>query len=415
MDPDSSLAAIALILSLIPYLLLHIVEGYLIDRTQGLNRKEEDNPYGRVPPLMRENQGRFLAKVVLIAASSISTVALVAAFTAQWWAIAVGGLGLVAVLASFQGIGASVGARWGASARLAAPLLWPLALAAFPFSWLQGIAIWGSQVCRGDSRVAAESAYGQTAGSEGEIEDNPEEEDLAPHERRMIRSILKLDETTAREVMVPRMDILASEATASLAEVAELMWDSGHSRVPIYEETIDSIVGIVHSRDLLRHLPTVEQGPDVTSIARTPLFIPNSMRLDDLLKDFQEKHIQVAIVVDEYGGTAGLVTIEDLLEEIVGEIEDEFDIPESLKEIVSDNEAVVDARISLGEVNELFFVNLHGEGFDTLGGLLYQQLGRIPSPGDDIEVGGLHLKVLSTLGRRIKKVQVARATPSEHR
>ena len=229
----------------------------------------------------------------------------------------------------------------------------------------------------------------------------------------MIRSILKLDETTAREIMIPRMDILAAEATSPLSVVAELMWNSGHSRIPIYEETIDNIVGVVHSRDLLRHLATGNADIHLASIARPPLFIPVFKRLDDLLRDFQERHIQVALVVDEYGGTTGLITIEDLLEEIVGEIEDEFDTTESLREMVSDDEALMDARISLDEVNEAFDANLQGDGFDTLGGLLYHQLGRVPIPGDEAQVNGLNIRVITTLGRRIKRVRVARPTASE--
>ena len=191
------------------------------------------------------------------------------------------------------------------------------------------------------------------------------------------------------------------------------MWESGHSRVPLFEESLDNIVGVVHSRDMLRSLAAEDTEVSLKSIIRPPLFIPDSKRLDDLLRDFQENHIQIAIVVDEYGGTAGLVTIEDLLEEIVGEIEDEFDMGESLREMLSESEAVMDARISLEEVNQVFAVNLQGEGFDTLGGLLYQQLGKMPSPGDEVEVDGLTIKVISTMGRRIKQVQVVRATASE--
>ena len=247
----------------------------------------------------------------------------------------------------------------------------------------------------------------------GELPEADLNEELEPHEEKMIRSILKLDETTAREIMIPRMDILAAEATSSLSVVAELMWDSGHSRIPIYEETIDNIVGVVHSRDLLRHLAKASPDVDLASIARPPLFIPALKRLDDLLRDFQEQHIQVALVVDEYGGTTGLVTIEDLLEEIVGEIEDEFDTVESLSEMLSDDEALMDARISLDEVNETFDANLEGDGFDTLGGLLYHRLGRIPIPGDEAEVDGLTIRVITTLGRRIKKVRVARKAASE--
>ena len=170
--------------------------------------------------------------------------------------------------------------------------------------------------------------------------------------------------------------------------------------------TLDSVIGVLHSRDMLGILDGNEKDQDISLVVRTPLFIPESKRLDDLLRDFQDRRIQIAIVVDEYGGTAGLVTIEDLLEEIVGEIEDEFDSGESITEMISDDEAIMDAKIPLDDVNEVFGLNLQGDGFDTLGGLIYHELGKVPVPGDELERDGIRLQILTTLGRRIKRVTV---------
>ena len=415
MDADSSLEAVALIISLVFYALFSSVEGYLLSGPQGSVSGEDGNLHLRAKTLLRNGGVRALVQVGLITVVVAAGVALIDTITSHWWGIALGVVGLLLLLALVQGVSAGIGARWSGKTRHIVPFLWPLALFAIPLSRLQSSVTAAFSQGNHDNADGSESSTTLISGFPGGIYENQEEDELAPHERKMITSVLKLDETTAREIMVPRMDILVADATSSLAEVAEMMWESGHSRIPLFEESLDNIVGVVHSRDMLRSLATEDTEVYLNDIVRPPLFIPDSKHLDDLLRDFQENHIQIAIVVDEYGGTTGLVTIEDLLEEIVGEIEDEFDIGESMREMLSESEAVMDARISLEEVNQVFSVNLQGEGFDTLGGLLYQQLGKIPSPGDGVEVDGLTIKVLSTMGRRIKKVQVARAIESEPR
>ena len=410
MDPDSSLAAIALGLSLALCGLLALVEGHLSPRLRVLQPGEEP----AVHPALRDETGRSLMKAGLIATSVASGAYLLRSLDFTWLSVVLGTLALLAFLPLYQGVMSGLGARLGRRARVPAVMLLPLAAPASLLSRIQvsvASALSSKRGATNGDAVAPSPPLNLVA--LGETPETDLNEELEPHEEEMIRSILKLDQTTAREIMVPRMDILAAEATSSLGVVAELMWNSGHSRIPIYEETIDNIVGVVHSRDLLRHLATESTDVDLAGISRTPLFIPVSKRLDDLLREFQEQHIQVAVVVDEYGGTTGLITIEDLLEEIVGEIEDEFDTVESLSEMLSEDEAMMDARISLDEVNEVFDSSLEGDGFDTLGGLLYHQLGRIPSPGDEAQVDGLSIRVISTLGRRIKKVRVARMAASE--
>lgn len=409
MDPDSSLAAIALGLALALYAILSLTEGYLLPRSRG-GPGEEDS---LLHPALWDAAVRSLIRAALVGVIVASGVFLLVSLGSVWWVVVLGILGLLAFLPLFQGVMSGLGDRLGMKARIPAVMLLPIAAPASLLSRIQ-VSVASTLSKRGatnDDAVAPSTPLNLVA--LGELPETDLNEELEPHEEEMIRSILKLDQTTAREIMVPRMDILAAEATSSLSVVAELMWDSGHSRIPIYEETIDNIVGVVHSRDLLRHLATESSDVDLAGIARTPLFIPVSKRLDDLLREFQEQHIQVAVVVDEYGGTTGLITIEDLLEEIVGEIQDEFDIVESLSEMLSEDEAMMDARISLDEVNEVFDSRLEGDGFDTLGGLLYHRLGRIPSPGDEAQADGLSIRVVSTLGRRIKKVRVARMAASE--
>lgn len=410
MDPDSSLAAaIALGLSLAFYASLSLTEGYLSPRLRGGPAEEG----GVVHSALWDESVRSLIRAALVAAAVVSGVFLLVSLDILWWGVVLGIVGPLVLLPLLHGALSGAGARLGRNAMLFAALLWPLAVPASLLCRMQRSATSALSGGSADGPESSESSSQSNLITLAELPEADLNEELEPHEEKMIRSILKLDETTAREIMIPRMDIVAAEATSSLSVVAELMWDTGHSRIPIYEETIDNIVGVVHSRDLLRHLATDSADVDLASIARPTLFIPVFKRLDDLLRDFQEKHIQIALVVDEYGGATGLVTIEDLLEEIVGEIEDEFDTPESLSEMVSDDEALMDARISLDEVNEAFDTDLEGDGFDTLGGLLYHQLGRIPVPGDEAQVDGLTIRVITTLGRRIKRVRVARTAATE--
>ena len=240
-------------------------------------------------------------------------------------------------------------------------------------------------------------------------------EPLDEREVRMIRGVVRLDTTTAREIMVPRVDMVTAEMGASIADLAEQMASGGHSRVPITNGDLDHIRGIVYARDILRHLvegasPRALLEED---LVRDPLFIPEAKTLEELLNEFQEKRVHMAIVVDEYGGIAGLVTIEDLLEEIVGEIRDEFDVGEPEIQPVNETEFIMDARVGIDQLNDLLGVSVEGDGFDTIGGFVYQRLGKIPSPGDAVEYDGLSIEVVSTAGRRLQRLRVTRSAGTD--
>jgi putative hemolysin len=235
---------------------------------------------------------------------------------------------------------------------------------------------------------------------------------IEAEERAMIRGIIKLVETAAREIMVPRIDIVAVDTDATVEEVMALIMEHGYSRIPLYDGTIDNVVGVLYAKDFLRYLARGAHPPSLKDIARPPYFIPESKKVDELLAEMRLNRVHMAIVVDEYGGTAGLVTIEDLLEEIVGEIEDEYDRSEVTVERIGPNEAILDARVSIDDLNEIFGLTIEGEDFDTVGGFVYHLLGRVPIPGDEVSADGLRLRVLSVLGRRIKKVRVAREAAS---
>jgi len=244
------------------------------------------------------------------------------------------------------------------------------------------------------------------------VERGGEQGILEAEEEQMIHAVIELGDRRLHEVMTPRIAIVALPATASLEEAIDRIVEEGHSRIPVFETTVDEIVGILYAKDLLPFLkPNDGERPALRSLLRTPVFVPESMTIDDLLHEFQRRKVHMAIVLDEYGGTAGLLTIEDLLEEIVGEIQDEYDVEEELVVRLSDDEARVDGRAAVDDLEELFDIELTLEDedeYDTIGGLIYHRVGGIPSPGDHIEVPPLRLTVESTDGRRVGKVLVVR-------
>ena len=230
-------------------------------------------------------------------------------------------------------------------------------------------------------------------------------------EVKMIRGIVRLDKTIAREIMVPRVDMVAAEVSTGMDELAEQMIEGGHSRIPIYRGDLDHMEGIAYARDILRVVVRSDEPStqSIDSVIRPAIFIPESKTLEELLGEFQETHVHMAIVVDEHGGVSGIVTIEDLLEEIVGEIQDEFDAWEPEIEPVGSNGFLLNAQVSIERLNELLDTDVESDGFDTLGGYVYDRLGRIPSTGDAIERNGLKIEVMSTVGRRLKRLKVTKS------
>ena len=231
-------------------------------------------------------------------------------------------------------------------------------------------------------------------------------------EKEMIYSVFKIGETVAREIMVPRIDVLALEVETVLSAAIEAVLAAGHSRIPVYEENIDNIVGLLYGKDLLKAGRECDVPPTMRSLLRPAYFIPETKKLDDLLAELQQKRVHMAIVVDEYGGMAGLVTLEDIMEEIVGEIRDEYDVnEESLFERVNDAEYLFDGRINFDDVTELLNLGPVQTDNDTLGGFIYTQLGRVPAPGEKVELGAIQFEVLTVAGRRIRKVRARRLPP----
>ena len=236
---------------------------------------------------------------------------------------------------------------------------------------------------------------------------------LEEDERDMIHSIFEMSDRDVSQIMVPRVDLVAVEATDTVSQAIDVAVSSGHSRLPVYEGDLDHVAGLVHLRDLAEALRRDRDGAAVAELVRPLHVVPETKKIDELLREFQQERLQMALVADEYGGTAGIVTIEDLVEEIVGEIRDEYDVEEERIQMLSDREAIVDAGISIHDANEVLPLNLNDDDYDTIGGLVYDRLAKIPTAGDEVELDHFTLKVLSTKGRRVQRVQIIMREPRD--
>jgi len=240
-----------------------------------------------------------------------------------------------------------------------------------------------------------------------------EEGVIEEEEKELIHSIFEFGDTIVREVMVPRMDMVAVSVDAPIEEVLSLIIREGHSRIPVYEETVDNVVGIIFAKDLLIQMNKGNIDVPIRRLMRPAYYVPESKKVDELLRELQKKRLHMAVVVDEYGGTAGIVTIEDILEEIVGEIFDEYDIEETLVEIIDENTIRMDARVNIDEANEILNTNLARDDIDTIGGFVYSLFGRIPSLGETVRFENLTFKVEKVIGRRISKILITREEAKE--
>jgi putative hemolysin len=229
---------------------------------------------------------------------------------------------------------------------------------------------------------------------------------LEQGERQMIFSIFRLGNTLAREIMVPRIDILALDVNTPVNEAINALQKSGHSRVPVFKETVDDIQGLLYAKDMLRIWREGNQIPSLAGLLRPAYFIPEAKKVDELLAELQTRRIHMAIVVDEYGGVAGLVTLEDIVEEIVGEILDEYDQAEEMPyQVIGEDEYVFQGRVDLNDFNEIMGAQLPKDDADTLGGFIYSYLGRVPTGGEHVHLGDLELIVEQVSGKRIRKVR----------
>ena len=241
------------------------------------------------------------------------------------------------------------------------------------------------------------------------VEQGSEQGVLEAEEEQMISAVMGLGDSKLHEVMVPRIDIIAIDESATFDEAVAVVLKEGHSRTPLYKGSIDHVVGVLYAKDLLRIIAAGGTRPMLRDIMRPAIFVPESQAVDDLLNELQRRKVHMAIVLDEYGGTAGLVTIEDLLEEIVGEIQDEFDEEEPMLLRVGAGEAIIDGRADIEELTSLIDPGLtleDDEEYDTVGGFVYHRIGRVPVVGDTVSVAPFSITVVKAAGRRVGKVRV---------
>jgi CBS domain containing-hemolysin-like protein len=237
-----------------------------------------------------------------------------------------------------------------------------------------------------------------------------EDEVIEAEERRLIESVIELGDTVVREVMVPRTDMVTFTADFRVVDAMEVVILNGYSRIPVCGDGIDDIVGIVHAKDLMRAERDGHEDSAVGELARPARFVPETKRVAMLLREMQRERFHMAIVVDEYGGTAGLVALEDIIEELLGEIVDEFDVEDPMIEPLPGGDVRVNARMALDEVNDLIHAQLPEGDWDTIGGLLLSELGHVPAEGEAVEVGGWQLTAQRVQGRRIGRVRLHRLT-----
>lgn len=235
---------------------------------------------------------------------------------------------------------------------------------------------------------------------------------ITDEESDMVHGVLDLRETMVHSIMIPRTDISSASVNSTLGECTELVTDCGHTRIPIYKDSIDEIVGILHAKDLLKLLGKDPASNIPFDILRKPYFVPRSQRVSELLRNFKARKTHLAIVTDEYGGTAGIITIEDIIEEIVGEIMDEHDKNPPLLSVLDESSVLVDARLEIEKLEEHFEVNLPDGEFESVGGFIIHILGKIPKIGEIVSFKDLEMTIRSADERKIDKILISHKIPS---
>ncbi|MCX7823369.1 MAG: hemolysin family protein [Syntrophobacterales bacterium] len=243
------------------------------------------------------------------------------------------------------------------------------------------------------------------------IDEGEEEGVITEDEGEMIQGIFSFRDTIAREVMVPRIDVTALKADEPIEEVVRTIVESGHSRIPIYEDTLDNIIGIVHAKDLLKYWG--QKGIEASRFVRPPYYVPETTKISVVFQELRSRKSHMAVVLDEYGGTAGILTLEDIIEEIIGDIMDEYDHEEVWIVPNQDGSIIVDARLDVEDLEDYLKMDLPEGKFESVGGLIISLLGRVPRKGEKVVVEGIEMEILLATDRKIEKVVVRRLQPKE--
>ena len=357
-----------------------------------------DNPQGFLNPVLL---------LVLICQLVVAT--LVGILASEWfgaWGVVVATIFEIVVIFV---LGEAVPKNWAVhhperAALFSAPLVsamvgfWPIRVASGALIGLANLLIGEGALGHGSDVTESELLAMADVALEDEV--------IETEERQLIHSIIEFGDTVVREVMVPRPDMVTVEADESVEAVLEQALAVGYSRLPVLEKGVDDVAGVVYTKDLIRAVRAGHQDDQVGAHVRSPHFVPETKRVAGLMREMQAEKFHMAVVINEYGGTAGLVTLEDLIEELVGEIVDEFDVEEPPVERFPSGEATVSGRMVVTEANELFDANLPTGAWDTVGGLLFDLLGHVPKQGESVDIGRLRLVADRVKGRRIERVRI---------
>lgn len=411
MDPERSLELLGLVVCLVLAAIASAADAALtaISRHRLHALLAEGRTRAQVVANLLEDPARFKATTLTInigatMAATALTLSMVHPWTA-WWQplLALGGL-LLALLVLGEALPKTIATvNPGRSALMLAAPLKVLGTLLLPLTGIVNLImrpVLGNAPGRVGSALVTEEELKllvNVGAEEGLIEKD---------ERAMIEGILVFGDTLVREVMVPRIDIIALENDATVADALEQAMAVGHSRIPVFQDTIDNVIGVLYVRDLLPLLRDGQLRRGIVDLTRPVYYVPETMKTADLLRSLKTRKVHMAVVVDEYGGTAGLATIEDLLEEIVGDIQDEYDTEEPAIKQVDEHTWLVEARVSVDDLNSETGLQLETEEVDSLGGLVYERLGSIPQVGDSIEVGDVRITVRSVQGVRPEQLEI---------
>jgi CBS domain containing-hemolysin-like protein len=386
-----------------------------VDRSQIRKRSEDrDSRAALVEGLLQDSAQFWLTSMLVKTIGLLSAgVAVGRVFTASAGIVTVVFATILAWLAlgAVQIIGRSlaVGNAEKVALRLA-PLARTLVLFLSPFTFMLYRA--GERLTGDDSEERDDSVFLSEDGLRRLMQVDEEGSAIADSEKEMIAGILDMNTTVAREVMVPRIDMVSLPVECTMHEALDEIMAHGHSRIPVYEEHVDVIVGLLYAKDLLRCFRENRTDVPIRELLRPAYFVPATKKVNQLLRELQVQRIHLAMVVDEYGGIAGLVTIEDIIEEIFGEIQDEYDVNEAiLFQPFGENSYILNARLDMDTLGKLLDLDLDEEDADTLGGLIYSRLGHVPIQGETIQLEDWRLRVLSLEGRRINQVRADRVPP----
>lgn len=418
-DVESASALLVLIAVMVVIAFIAAAEVALASTTRSRVRQLVDMSVERAKALesVLSDPAQFLSTLMLLKSAAYVTSGVAALWLSieQGWSLSerflfMAGIGFILVLVQIASRAATLRrAEQVALALSEVVRFFSILLSPFSFAlrWV------GAQVRGNTQEATAESIFLSEDGLRFLINVGEGEGAIEEEEKQMIASIFELGETIVREIMVPRLDVVALDIETSITESLDLIIKKGHSRIPVYEDNIDHIVGFLYAKDLLRCFREGQSNAPIRQLLRKAYFVPESKKLDELFHDMQLRRVHAAIVVDEYGGTAGLVTIEDLLEEIVGEIQDEYDSEKPIFQQIAPTSYIFNARIEIDEVSDRIGVDLSLDTHvDTLGGFIYNQLGRVPEQGDMVEYADRRFTVLSVTARRIGQIRVEWSAPS---